>query len=162
MNGVVSAAHDDGNFVFDIDAFLDLNACDRGFGPGLSETGVADAPLQFGAVLVGNVQSVIRCAAAAHAEDDVNEVTVGRFDLAIVILVKYDRDNVAVDTVVFAGRRRVEEQLGQVRRMLLRDESPQLLAGRAVDGMYVALIGRGENDGDRIFLSAAVDNCGRL
>ena len=63
------------------------------------------------------------------------------FDYAIVVLIVNDRDDVAVNTVLFEVDVLVKIQVRQIRQQLLRYERPKLIARLAVDGVQVSVVG---------------------
>ncbi len=94
---------------------------DRGR-PRLTAVGYPEIPQDLRRIPVRDIERVIRRAAAAHAEDQLHEVAISRFDNAVAIHILDDRHDVAVEAVLLELRLRIEVQARQVIEQLVRDE----------------------------------------
>ncbi len=128
--------------------------------PALAELRRRDTPHDFRTVLVGDVERVKAAAAATHAYNYVDEIAIRSLDDTVVVAVCSDCNNVAVNAVLLERRIRVEKQVRQLGQEFFRHEGPELLAGRCIHCVQIAII-RGRIDDDvRVCLRAAVnDGC---
>ena len=176
MHRVVAAAEDDDSLVGVQTRVAHVDPHHRRPRPGLAEVRRAYAPFDDRVVLVRDIQRVVCVAAAAHAEDDVDEIAQPRFDDAIVVAICHHRHDVAVDAVELERCFRVKVVHRQVYQVFLRYEGPELLTGVASDRVHRALVrcrvyhyvgnrrGTAVNDGGRLGvqrIAHLLNDCGR-
>ena len=153
---IITATHDDDGFVAIETGLVHVHACDRRPRPALAELRRRYTPLHLRGVLVGDVERIKAVAAAAHAEDEVYEVAVSNLYDTIIVAVRRDRHDVAIDAVLLEGRIRVKEQVRQLGQELLWHEGPEFLAGRCIHRVQVTIVGGRVDHDIRIGLRATV------